>query len=110
MRTEKDEGSYQHLENSLRIFKALEAKAEKFDYAFQKKCVEERDYEKLEMYVMELLMGIWSVLSKKNSGGFSTAVFCIKVFTFMRAYGKICVIASEEILWTHFCLRSLFSV
>ena len=58
MRTEKDEGSYQHLENSLRIFKALEKKAEKFDYEFQKKCVEERDYEKLEMYVMELLMGI----------------------------------------------------
>ena len=58
MRTEKDEGSYQHLENSLRIFKALEEKAERFDYEFQKKCVEERDYEKLEMYVMELLMGI----------------------------------------------------
>ena len=58
MRTEKDEGSYQHLENSLRIFKALEAKAEKFDYEFQKKCVEERDYEKLELYVMELLMGV----------------------------------------------------
>jgi len=58
MRTEKDEGSYQHLENSLRIFKALEKKAEKFDYEFQKKCIAERDYEKLEMYVMELLMGI----------------------------------------------------
>ena len=58
MRTEKDEGSYQHLENSLKIFKALEAKAEKFDYDFQKKCVEERDYEKLELYVMELLMGL----------------------------------------------------
>ena len=58
MRTEKQEGSYQHLANSLKIFKALEEKAEKFDYDFQKKCVEERDYEKLEMYVMELLMGI----------------------------------------------------
>ncbi|MBP3592209.1 MAG: TIM barrel protein [Clostridia bacterium] len=58
MRTEKDEGSYQHLENSLRIFKALEKKAEKFDYEFQKKCIAERDYEKLEMYVMELLMGV----------------------------------------------------
>ncbi|MBO5755970.1 MAG: TIM barrel protein [Clostridia bacterium] len=51
MRTEKNEGSYQHLENSLRIFKALEEKAERFDYDFQKKCVEERDYEKLELYV-----------------------------------------------------------
>ena len=53
-----DEGSYQHLENSLRIFKALEKKTEKFDYEFQKKCIAERDYEKLEMYVMELLMGV----------------------------------------------------
>lgn len=58
MRTEKAEGSYQHLENSLRIFKALEKKAEKFDYDFQKKCVAERDYEKLELYVTELLMGV----------------------------------------------------
>ncbi len=58
MRTEKQEGSYQHLENSLKIFKALEKKAEKFDYEYQKKCVEERDYEKLELYVMELLMGL----------------------------------------------------
>ncbi|MBO7171036.1 MAG: TIM barrel protein [Clostridia bacterium] len=58
MRTEKNEGSYQHLENSLRIFKALEEKAERFDYDFQKKCVEERDYEKLELYVTELLMGL----------------------------------------------------
>ena len=43
---------------SLKIAKALEEKAARFDYDFQKKCVEERDYEKLEMYVMELLMGI----------------------------------------------------
>ena len=56
MRTEKQEGSYRHLENSLKIAKMLEAKAEKFDYEFQRKCVAERDYEALEMYVMELLM------------------------------------------------------
>lgn len=56
MRTEKQEGSYKHLENSLKIAKMLEEKVEKFDYAFQKKCVEERDYEALEMYVCELLM------------------------------------------------------
>jgi xylose isomerase len=30
----------------------------KFDYTFQKKCVETRDYEGLEMYVLKLLMGI----------------------------------------------------
>ena len=58
MRTEKQEGSYQHLINSLKIAKALEEKAAKFDYDFQRKCVEERDYEKLELYVMELLMGL----------------------------------------------------
>ena len=34
----------------------LEEKAESFDYGFQKKCVEERNYEALEMYVMELLL------------------------------------------------------
>ena len=58
MRTEKQEGSYKHLENSLKIAKALEEKAAKFDYDFQKKCVAERDYEALEMYVIELLMGL----------------------------------------------------
>lgn len=47
---------YKHLENSLKIAKMLEAKVEKFDYDFQRKCVEERDYETLEMYVIELLM------------------------------------------------------
>ena len=57
MRTQSLEKSYAHLANSLKIFKALEKKAEKFDYEFQKKCVAERDYEALEMYVMELLMG-----------------------------------------------------
>jgi xylose isomerase len=56
MRTQKDEVCYRHLENSLKIAKMLEEKALKFDYAFQKKCIESRDYEALEMYVMELLM------------------------------------------------------
>lgn len=58
MRTTSDADSYKHLENSLKIFRALEAKAEKFDYDFQKKCVETRDFEGLEMYVMNLLMGL----------------------------------------------------
>ena len=56
MRTTKDEAAYMHLENSLKIAKMLEEKAMKFDYSFQMKCVEERNYEALEMYVMELLM------------------------------------------------------
>ena len=55
-RTQRDNDCYRHLENSLKIFKMLEEKARKFDYEFQKKCVAERNYEALEMYVMELLM------------------------------------------------------
>jgi len=58
MRTTKDADSYKHLENSLKIVKALEEKVARFDYDFQKKCVEERDFEGLEMYVLNLLMGI----------------------------------------------------
>ena len=56
MRTTKDEDGFKHLENSLKIFKMLEEKAEKFDYKFRDKCIENRDFEALEMYVMELLM------------------------------------------------------
>lgn len=58
MRTTKDADSCKHLENSLKIFRALEEKVDRFDYDFQKKCVETRDFEALEMYVMNLLMGI----------------------------------------------------
>ncbi|WP_239617698.1 TIM barrel protein [Cohnella mopanensis] len=58
MRTTVDKDSYKHLENSLKIVKALEDKVSRFDYEFQKKCVETRDFEGLEMYVMNLLMGI----------------------------------------------------
>ncbi len=56
MRTQRDEACYRHLENSLKIVKMLEEKVAKFDYAYQMKCVEARDYEALEMYVMELLL------------------------------------------------------
>lgn len=58
MRTTKDKDCCKHLENSLKIFKLLEEKVERFDYDFQRKCVKERDFEALEMYVMELLMGV----------------------------------------------------
>ncbi|HNS31987.1 MAG TPA: TIM barrel protein [bacterium] len=56
MRTQKIEDCYRHLENSIKIAQMLEKKVEKFDYKFQEKCVKERNYEALEMYVMELLM------------------------------------------------------
>lgn len=48
MRTTRDEDSYKHLENSLNIFKALEEKADRFDYEFQKKCVKNRDFEAIK--------------------------------------------------------------
>jgi xylose isomerase len=56
MRTQKSGDCYRHLANSLGVFKLLEAKARKFDVALQSECVAERNYERLEMYVMELLM------------------------------------------------------
>lgn len=56
MRTQRDEDCYRHLENSLKIVKTLEEKVGRFDYAFQKKCMESRNYEALEMYVLDLLM------------------------------------------------------
>ena len=58
MRTTKFEDSFKHLENSIKIIKLLESKVKKFDYEFQKKCVEKRDYEALEMYVIELLLNV----------------------------------------------------
>lgn len=56
MRTQKDDACYTHLENSLYVVKMLEKKVSKFDYEYQQKCVEKRDYEALEMYVLKLLM------------------------------------------------------
>ena len=58
MRTTKDEDSYKHLENSLKVVKALEDKVAKFDYKKQQEFVAKRDFEGLEMYVLNLLMGI----------------------------------------------------
>ena len=58
MRTTRDEACYEHLTNSLNVVKALEKKLEQYDYAFEKKCIEERNYEALEMYVLNLIMGV----------------------------------------------------
>lgn len=49
---------YRHIQNSMKIALMLEEKVDKFDRAFQAQCIAERNYEKLEMYVMELLMGV----------------------------------------------------
>lgn len=56
MRTQKDEDCYRHIENSLKVYHMLEEKVKRFDKGYQAKCIRERNYEKLEMYVLELLM------------------------------------------------------
>ncbi len=58
MRTTSDEDSYEHLKNSLEIFKALEEKVDRYDYAYADKLIAERKFEQLEMYVNRLLMGL----------------------------------------------------
>jgi xylose isomerase len=59
MRTQRIEDCYRHLENSLKVVELLEAKVDKFNYDLQKNLVAVRNYESLEMYVMELLLGIY---------------------------------------------------
>ena len=56
MRTQKADDCYRHIQNSIKIVKMLEEKVNNFDNEFRDMCVAERNYEKLEMYVMELLM------------------------------------------------------
>ena len=58
MRTQSDDDCYRHLINSKRVFELMLEKVKKFDYEFQAACVKEQNFEKLEMYVMELLMGV----------------------------------------------------
>ena len=58
MRTTSDEDRYEHLKNSLDIFKALEEKVARYDYEYANKLIAERKFEQLEMYTMNLLMGI----------------------------------------------------
>ena len=56
MRTQPADDQYRHIQNSMKIAMMLEEKVARFDKEFQAKCIAERNYEKLEMYVMELLM------------------------------------------------------
>ena len=56
MRTQGPEDCYRHLINSRKIFLMLLEKVKRFDYKFQAQCVKEQNLEKLEMYVLELLM------------------------------------------------------
>ena len=54
----KQSYSYEHLKNSLNVFKALEEKVARWDYEYTGKLIAERKFEQLEMYTMDLLMGI----------------------------------------------------
>ena len=57
MRSQPVEDCYRHIINSKRIFERLLEKVKKFDYKFQEECVKTRNLEKLEMYVIDLLLG-----------------------------------------------------
>lgn len=57
MRTQSLEDSYRHLENSLRIVQLLESKVKRFNTQLLEQCQATRNYEALEMYIMELLLG-----------------------------------------------------
>lgn len=56
MRTQKIEESYKAIENSIKVFRILEEKAKAFNEDLKNDLVVKRDYETLEMHVLELLM------------------------------------------------------
>ncbi|MHA0856360.1 sugar phosphate isomerase/epimerase family protein [Paenibacillus sp. CMAA1364] len=58
MRTQTADDCCRHLINSKRVVEIMEDKVNQYDYNYARKCIEERNYEKLEMYVMEVLMGV----------------------------------------------------
>ena len=56
MRTQKDEVATKHLSNSKAVFEKLLGISRSMDDAYIKKCVENRDYEELDLYIMSTLM------------------------------------------------------
>lgn len=58
MRTTSDEDGYEHLKNSLTVFKALEEKVDRYDYDYAGKLIAELKFEQPEMYTMNLLTGL----------------------------------------------------
>ena len=58
MRTTSDEDAYEHLKNSLAVFRALEEKVARYDYDYANRLIAEMKFEQLEMYTMNLIMGI----------------------------------------------------
>ena len=58
MRTQKAEVATKHLSNSRKIFLSLVEKVRTFDKNLQRQCIEARDYEELELQIINHLMGI----------------------------------------------------
>jgi xylose isomerase len=58
MRTQKADVATKHLSNSRKVFLHLVEKVRTFDWNMEKECVANRDYEALEMAVLEHLMGV----------------------------------------------------
>jgi xylose isomerase len=58
MRTSKPEHATRHLDNSRKIFLHLVEKVRTFDTNLEKQCIANRDYEALEMAILEHLMGV----------------------------------------------------
>jgi len=57
MRTQKAEGGHQHLANSRAVFLRLVEKVRNFPEQTARQCIAQRDYEALEMLVLDHLMG-----------------------------------------------------
>lgn len=58
LRTQKADVACRHLSNSRTMFLALVEKVRSFDRKLEAECIAQRDYERLEMAVMEHLLGI----------------------------------------------------
>lgn len=58
MRTSKPEHATRHLANSRKIFLHLVDKVRSFDKNLEKQCIANRDYEALEIAILEHLMGV----------------------------------------------------
>jgi xylose isomerase len=58
MRTSKPEHATRHLSNSRKMFLHLVDKVRTFDWNIEKQAVANRDYEELEIAILEHLMGV----------------------------------------------------
>jgi len=58
MRTQKPDVATKHLSNSRRIFLALVEKVRTFDKNLERQLIDNRDYEQLELHILEHLIGL----------------------------------------------------